>query len=248
MALSLPRRFVCDLLHSARHVPLVTVERRMQLGVVCEARQLAQPRPGWCALFTKAHALVAAAWPALRRAFMSFPWPHLYQHAGSVAVIPVERSFGSEPAIFFARITDPETRSLAQLHHALKRCREDPLETVAAFRRDLRLSWLPLPLRRLRWWWSTQASGQRRAAFLGTFGVNTLAGLGAAPLQPLLPLTSTLSYGVLDDDGCLDVRLSYDPRVLDGPTAARILADLERALTHEVLAELRYLEGLEQAA
>jgi len=248
MALSLPRRFVCDLLHSARHVPLAMVQRRMELGAVREARAAAQPRPDWCVLYTKAHALVSAAWPQLRRAYVSFPWPHLYQHPTGVAVIPVECPFGSEPAVFFARIADPESRSLTELHHELRRCQEDPIETIAAFRRDLRLSWLPLPLRRLLWWWNIQASGRRRAAFLGTFGVHGCADLGAAPLQPLAPLTSTLTYGTLDAKGGFDVRLSYDPRVLDGLTVARILADLERVLTHEILAELRYLESLERAA
>jgi pyruvate/2-oxoglutarate dehydrogenase complex dihydrolipoamide acyltransferase (E2) component len=45
----------------------------------------------------------------------------------------------------------------------------------------------------------------------------------------------------------VDVRLTYDHRVLDGGTVARALADLERYLTHELLAELRYLEAVDAA-
>ena len=59
--LSLPRRFICDLVHFAHKVPTVPVERRMELAAVVAARQAARPRPSWCALFTKAYAFVAAA-------------------------------------------------------------------------------------------------------------------------------------------------------------------------------------------
>jgi pyruvate/2-oxoglutarate dehydrogenase complex dihydrolipoamide acyltransferase (E2) component len=60
-------------------------------------------------------------------------------------------------------------------------------------------------------------------------------------------LTSTLNYGVIAPDGSVDVRLTYDHRVLDGATVARALADLERVLNCEILAELRYLRCAEAA-
>jgi hypothetical protein len=83
---------------------------------------------------------------------------------------------------------------------------------------------------------------------MGTYGVTSYAGLGAASLHPLSPLTSTLSYGVIGPDGAVDVRVVYDHRVLDGATVARALADLERVLNHEIVAELRYLEALDKSA
>jgi hypothetical protein len=79
---------------------------------------------------------------------------------------------------------------------------------------------------------------------MGTFGVSAYAGLGAASLHPRGLLTSTLSYGVIEPDGSVPVRITYDHRTLDGGTVARALADMERALHHEILAELRYMEGL----
>jgi len=63
IALSLPRRFVGDLVRCAQSLPLMTVERRMGLAAVADARQNALGRPGWCALFTRAFALVASRWP-----------------------------------------------------------------------------------------------------------------------------------------------------------------------------------------
>ena len=61
LSLSLPRRFVCGLLHFARKVPTVPVQRRMNIAPLMAARQQADPRPSWCALFTKAYGMVCAA-------------------------------------------------------------------------------------------------------------------------------------------------------------------------------------------
>ena len=51
--------------------------------------------------------------------------------------------------------------------------------------------------------------------------------------HPLSPLSSTLSYGVVAPDGAVDVRITYDARLLDGPTVARMLEELERVLTND---------------
>ena len=115
------------------------------------------------------------------------------------------------------------------------------MESIGDYRRILLMNRFPRPLRRLLWWIGLNVWGRKRAAFLGTFGVTVYAGLGAASLHPLSLLTTTLNYGVIEPDGTVDVRLTYDHRVLDGATVARALAELERVLTHEILAELRYL-------
>src|SRR5262245_53654442 len=101
MPLSLPRRTMSDLLHFARRVPTVPVERRMNLAVVAAARDNASPRPGWCAIFTKAWGLVCHRHPALRRAYLEGLFPSLYQHPINVATIAVERPYASEDALFF---------------------------------------------------------------------------------------------------------------------------------------------------
>ena len=115
------------------------------------------------------------------------------------------------------------------------------------FRRALLISRLPRPLRRLAWWIGLNFWGRKRAHYMGTFGVSVYAGLGAASLHPLSPLTTTLNYGVIDADGTVDVRLIYDHRVMDGSTVARALKDLERVLTCEILAELRYFQAVDAA-
>ncbi len=247
LSLSLPRRFICDLVHFAHKVPTVPVQRRMNLEAVQDARRLAQPRPSWCAIFTKAYGFVASSWPELRHAYLSFPNPHLYEHPINVASIALERRFGEEEGVFFASVRSPEKLGLPELDSQLRRFKEQPLENISAFRRSLQISRLPRPLRRLIWWIGLNLSGRKRAHYMGTFGVSLYGGLGAASLHPLSPLTTALNYGVIDESGWVDVRLIYDHRVLDGATVARALGDLERVLNCEIVAELRYLRAVEAA-
>jgi hypothetical protein len=247
LPLSLSRRFVCDLVHFARRVPTIPVQRRMQLAPVVAARQAANPKPGWCAIFTKAYAFVCAARPELRRAYLPFPWPRLYEHPLNIASVGIERQLEDEEAIFFTHVRTPEKQGLLQIDAHLRHCKEEPVRNLGLFRRILRVSRLPRPLRRLLWWIALNTSGQRRARVMGTFGISVTAGLGAAALHQLSPLTTALNYGVIEEDGSVDVRLTYDHRVMNGGTVARALADLERVLKCEIVTELRYFQALEAA-
>jgi hypothetical protein len=235
LPISLPRRLVGDLLYFAQQVPTVPVQRRMNIAPLMAARERAVPRPSWCSLFTKAYAMVAANRPELRRAYLSFPWPHLYEHPCSIASIAVERRLGDEEAVLFAQVRGPEHHTPQQLDSYLLDCKEQPVEMIGAFRRALRISRWPRLVRRLLWWMGLNWSGYKRARNLGTFGVTVYSGLGAEGLHPLSPLTTTLNYGVIAPDGTVDVRIIYDHRVLDGSTVARALAEMERILNHEVL-------------
>ena len=54
------RRLVIDLMHFSSFVPSVTVERRLDLTRLIEARRVCTPSPSWSAIFLKAYAIVAA--------------------------------------------------------------------------------------------------------------------------------------------------------------------------------------------
>jgi hypothetical protein len=244
LPLSLPRRFLGDLLHFAKQIPSIPVQRRLNVRRLVEARAVAYPRPSWCALFTKAYAIVNQSTPQLRRCYLSFPTPHLYQHPTSVASIAIGRPFGDEEAIFFAHLADVETRKPAAIDDKLRQYKTAALDSIGTFRRTLRVTRLPRPLRRLLWWAALNVSGRQRARIAGTFGVSVYGGLGASSLHPLSVLTTTLNYGFIEPNGDVDVRLVYDHRVLDGATVARALVDLESVLNHEILAELRECEQL----
>jgi hypothetical protein len=244
LPLSLPRRVIDDLMHASRHVPLVPMERCMDVAAVAAARRAATPRPSWCALFTKAFGFVAAARPQLRRAYLAFPWSRLYEHPVNVASVAVEACYGGEEAVFFAQVQSPERQSLTDLDAYLRRCKEQPVERMGLSRRALRISRLPRPVRHLLWWLALQTSGPLRVRHCGTFGVSVTAGQGASTLALRSPLTATLHYGVLGAGGALEVRLTFDHRVLDGANVARALGDLERVLHSEILTELRSLPAV----
>jgi hypothetical protein len=236
-ALSLPRRFIADLLWASHGVEAVTFERRMNLAPLVAARQESAARPGWCAIFTKAFGLVCARRAELRCSYLSYPWPRLHESASNVAAVAVERRLDGEEAVLIAHLRDPERRSLTEIEAWLRQCRHAPAEQIGSFRRILQITRLPRPLRRLFWLLALNW-GRHRCRFLGTFGVSVTAGLGATALGVRCPLTTILHYGIFDDDGHIDVRLTFDHRVLDGGNVARALCDLEDVLCGEILAEL----------
>jgi hypothetical protein len=237
--LSTLRRMMCDLMHFSRKVPLVAVERRMPLRDLIEARHQLTPKPSWFAVFLKAYALVAEQRDELRRSFLSFPRARLHQHKCNVASLAVARQIADEHGVLLLQIRHPERLPLSKIDEAIRRARTEPLEQFADFRRQLRVSRLPWPLRRLAWWMCFHMSGDWRARYAGTFGVTGTAALGSTPLHLLSPMASTLTYGVFAEDGSAPVQLFFDHRVLDGAQASLALEHLERMLHESLLTELR---------
>ena len=232
--LSLPRRWIADLMHASRHVPLIVCTRRFALAELAAARK----QTPWAALFVKAYALVAARNPVLRRAYLPLPWPHLYEADVSIASVAVARDYAGEPAVFFAPIHAPETQSLVQLAGHVHDFRTKPIEDIRPFARLIRYTRYPLLVRRMMWWLGLNLSGKHRAKTIGTFGLTVVGSAGADLTRIVAPTATTLTYGPLDDDGSLDVHLHFDHRVLDGLTAANALAELERTLREELFREL----------
>lgn len=241
LPLSLPRRFIGDLLHAAEKVRAVSVERRLSLAPLAAARAAAEPRPGWSAIFAKAYALTAVKHAELRRAYLSFPRPHLYEHPENVAAVAIERDYDGEKGVFFGHLRAPERRPLADIQARLRFFKEAPLTAVRSFHRALRTSRWPRPLRRLTWWYGLNVFGPARAKYFGTFGLTTVAAEGFSPLTIPTPLTSTVSYTPFEADGSLFLRLAFDHRVLDGSVLGRALRDLEKILLGEILAEVSSL-------
>jgi len=235
--LSAPRRLVGDLMHFSMRVPRVTVQRRMNLAGLRAARAAATPRPTWTALFTKAYALLALETPQLRRAYVRWPWPHLYEYPGSIASIAFERDVEGEEAVLLGRIKLPETRPLAEIDALIRAFRETPVSEIPDFRRALRTARTPGPIRRLLMSIAL-GIGRQRANYFGTFQFSVYSGLGAESFNPLTPLTTLLNYGPIAADGGVDVRILYDHRVMDGATVARALARFETILNEEITREL----------
>src|SRR5437867_10670871 len=81
LPLSPARRLMCDLMHASRQVPLVAVERLIDLRAVRDARRRCADPPSWFALLVKAFALTAVRRPVLRTSYLTFPWPRPYERA-----------------------------------------------------------------------------------------------------------------------------------------------------------------------
>lgn len=246
LSLSPFRRLVNDFVRHGLTVPTVSAHLRTNVSAVRTAREVCVPRPGWCAILTKALAIVASRHPELRRTYLPFPWPHLYEHPHSVAAITIERRLPGEDVVLLARVRRPEDLPLPEFDAYLRRCKQQPLASIGAFRRQLTMARMPGLIRRAAWhimdW-----SGAQRARFLGTFLVTSTGESGASVFLTMATVNMTLQYGMIEPNGALDLRLCYDHRIFDGSGAARALVTMQDVLHTEILAELRSL-SVRQAA
>jgi len=238
IALSPFRRLVTDQMHFSQQVPTVTADRRIDLGPLAEARQACSPRVAWSVLFSKAFGMLGRDWPMLRQCYMKFPWPRLYENPHSIATINIERQVAGENIVLYCLLRHPEQRPLAELDAIVRRHKEEPIENLRSYRRSIAVSRIPWPARHWFWWAALNVFGRRRCHNFGTFCVTSVAGEGAGLLRLIPLLTSTLHYGLFDAGNRLDMRLSWDHRVMDGATVARVLVDFEKVLNHEMVREL----------
>jgi hypothetical protein len=236
--LSPARRLVGDLLRFSKNIPRITVQRRMNLDAVMQARRALDPRPSWTAIFLKGYALLSQETPELRRAYVKLPWPHLYEYPSSIASLACERELDGERVVLLHRIKRPESESITQLVKKIRTAHSRPVMEIKDFRQALRLARAPAPIRRLVMWLGLNI-GRQRPNHFGTFQLSVYSGLGAESLNPLTPLTTLLNYGGIDENGSVDVRVHYDHRVLDGANVARALERLEVIMNTVVAQELR---------
>lgn len=236
--LSPVRKLVVDL--TRLRAPTVPVQRVMDLTPLVAARARLNDRPAWVAIFAKAYALLSDEMPILRRAYVKLPTPHFYEYPVTRASIVVERDFGDEMAVLTLLMHDPAKLGVGEISRQIKHAKTAPVAEITSFRRMLDLARWPTPIRRLIWWLGLNI-GRQRGNYFGSFGITVYSGLGAESLHPLSPLTATMNWGVIGEDGKVAVRIMYDHRVLDGSDVARALERLEEKLTGALVAELRGL-------
>jgi hypothetical protein len=235
-----PRRFIGDLVHFAHRIPSAPVSRTMDLGALAGPRTEHPGRPSWATLFMKAYAMVGAANPPLRRSYLEFPWPRLYEHPWMNCALAIERTYRGEEGVFVGLFRAPEQQTIAELQHWVEWYKNEALEKVGFYRMALRFGHVPRPVRRLLWWSTLNISGYKRCKRFGTFGLSSYGMLGAEQVHPISPLTTTLTYGPIDPSTHrVVVKLIYDHRVLDGAYVARRLRDIEETLNGPILDELR---------
>lgn len=236
--ISLPRRLICDLMRASMDVPFVSLSRSLNIRALLEARAGATTPAGWAAMFVKAFALVARDEPVLRTVYAKWPWPSLYELPKSVALVAIARIEAGEECVMPQRIAAPEAMALAAIDAEIRRAKTAPIDDVPMLRKIMRVTRLPLPLRRLSWAIGLNF-GRQRGNWFGSFAVSSVAAYGGGELHPVTPGPYIVSYGRVEPDHTIHVVIRWDHRVTDAAPIARVLTRLEQVLNSEIAGELR---------
>jgi hypothetical protein len=236
--ISMPRRLVADLMHASIRVPFVSLSRPLNVRQLLEARALAVQPPGWAAIFVKAFSLVAKDEPVLRTLYARWPWPSFYELPRSIAMVAIARVEDGQDCVLPQKVPAADELPLTEIDAQIRHAKDAPIGKVPAFRKILRVTRLPLPLRRLMWLIGLNF-GRQRANWFGSFGVTSVAAYGAGELHALSPGPFILSYGVVEPDQTIDVVIRWDHRITDAALIAKALTRLEQVLNTEIAAELR---------
>ena len=209
----------------------------MQIRPLLEARASAATPPGWAAIFVKAFARVAKDEPILRTLYAKWPWPTFYELPKSVALVAIARVEDDEECVLPQRIAGPETMPLTDIDALIRFAKQAPLQDVPMFRKIMRATRLPLPLRRLSWAVGLNF-GRQRGNWFGSFSVTSVAAVGGGAVHAITPGPFILSYEAVEADQSIAVLIRWDHRVTDGAPLARALNRLEQVLNTEIAAEL----------
>lgn len=225
-------------MHASIRVPFVSLRRTLDIRQLLEARALAAQPPGWAAIFAKAFCLVARDEPLLRTLYAKWPRPHFYELPRSIGMVAIARVADGQDCVLPQKITAADELPLTEVDALIRHAKGAPIEQVPAFRKILRVTRLPLPLRRIMWLVGL-GFGRQRANWFGSFGVTSVAAYGAGELHALSPGPFILSYGVVAPDQTIDVVIRWDHRITDAALIAKSMTRLEQVLNSEIAAELR---------
>jgi hypothetical protein len=232
---SLARKLVIDLMHVS--VPLVAVKRTMKIERLVKARAEQDVRPGWTTIIAKAYCIVARDEPWLRTFYLKWPWPHFYEVPRSVVGAAVVRDSFDKDVPILLKIGSADEFSLTEVEAILQRGKNAPLDEVPAFKRLLRITRWPLPIRRLVWAAGLNI-GRQRANYFGTIAITSLATLGSETTIANSPGPSLITYGLVRADHTMELLFHWDHRIFDGVLAARVLQRLEDVMNNEIADEL----------
>lgn len=244
--LSNGRRALAAFLEYSRKIPTIPVNRPINVAALARTRSQSVSSVSWTAIFIRAYGIVSARFSELRRAWVSWPYPYLYEHPHSACAVAVERDWEGEKVVLKGLIRAPESATLAEIHNHLRDFQTADVWSVSGFRSTLRFGSLPTWLQRLVLWRKLDTSGARRVKYFGTFGMSNYGMLGAESLHPLGPQTTVMTLSPIRPNGDLNVKIVYDHRVLDGSFVARCLAHLNEVLQDAIPAEIR--DGIHSAA
>src|SRR6202795_391764 len=147
--ISLPRRLVADLMHASIRIPFVSLSRPLNVRQLLEARALAAQPPGWAAIFVKAFSLVAKDEAVLRTLYAKWPWPSFYELPRSIAMVAIARVEDGQDCVLPQKVPAADELPLIEVDAQIRQAKDAPIGDVPAFRKILRVTALPLLLRRV---------------------------------------------------------------------------------------------------
>ena len=225
-------------MHASIRVPFVSLARPLNVRPLLEARAQAAQPAGWAAIFVKAFSLVAKEQPILRTLYAKWPWPGFYELPRSIAMVAIARVEDGQDCVLPQKVPAADELALTEIDAQIRHAKQAPTDEIPAFRKILRVTKLPLLLRRVLWLIGLNF-GRQRANWFGSFGVTSVAAYGAGELHALSPGPYILSYGVVAQDQTIDVVIRWDHRITDAALIAKALTRLEQVLNTEISAELR---------
>ena len=234
---------VADLSWASLRVPRCVLAARLQLPRALAARAaLPAPRPPWTAIFAKGFALLAEDHVVLRQLHATLPSPRLLRLEHAIGCVMVERRHEDEPTLTLARFVQPHAMPLTQLTALLSEAKTAPAEADKCFRRILRFTRLPWPLRRLMLRVGLCFAAPL-ARYAGSFAVSTLGAQGARILDSVNILPVLITYGPIDAQGGVEVCFIFDHRVMDGADGAMALQGIQAMIEGPVADELDALRA-----
>jgi len=240
------RRLVDDVIRVSNKMPMAAFSSEWDVAQVAKLRRLAKPKISWNVLMMKAHAIVCQRNEILRRAFVKFPYAHLYEHHQSVCMMTIGRKHDGEERLFFARFNEPNNYTLIELQELYDTYRKAPIEEIKQFRHQITFAKFPSPVRRFAWWALFNLWPQKRASHMGTFGMSISGHRGALGASHLGSNTTILGVDPNPRKGVAKMLLTFDHQILDGAPATDIFQQGQRVLATAVARELADIAGVDQ--
>ena len=238
------RRLVDDVIRISTKMPMAAFSSEWDVERVAKLRRMAKPKISWNVLMMKAHAIVCRENEMLRRSYVRFPYPHLYEHHQNVCMMTIGREHQGEERLFFARFNEPDNYTLVELQELYDKYRKAPVEEIKQFRHQITFAKFPSLVRRFGWWALFNLWPQKRASHMGTFGMSISGHRGAMGSQHLGFNTTILGVDPNPRKGVAKMLLTFDHQILDGAPATEIFAQGQRMLATAVAKELGNMAGV----
>jgi hypothetical protein len=240
------RRLVDDVIRVSNQMPMAAFATQWDVAQIAKLRRMAKPKISWNVLVMKAHAIVCRNNQSLRRSYVRFPYPHLYEHHQNVCMMTIARQHQGEERLFFARFNEPDNYTLVELQELYDKYRKAPVEEIKQFRHQVTFAKFPSPVRRFAWWALFNLWPQKRASHMGTFGMSISGHRNAWGAQHLGFNTTIIGVDPNPRKGIAKTLLTFDHQIIDGAPATEVLYQGQRMLVTAVAKELADMAGVNQ--